>query len=88
MLQIGYRIHIRPEWVVPLVESYGHFFQTIEVKATEKFMKDVYIQSFVAFAKKMGVERLSFQLPNKVFLNEHKVYLTQRSWLLLFFFFF
>ena len=70
MLQIGYRIHIRPEWVVPLVESYGHFFQTMEVKATEKFMKDVYIQSFFAFAKKMGVERLSFQLPNKVFLNE------------------
>lgn len=72
MLQIGYRIQIRPEWVVPLVESYGKYFQTMEVKATEKFMRDVYIQSFIAFAKKMGVQKLAFQLPNKVFMNEEQ----------------
>lgn len=62
MRKIGYRLHIRPEWVVPLIENYGKHFQTLEVKATANFIKDVYVKSFVSFCEKMGVQTLTFHL--------------------------
>lgn len=62
MRKMGYRLYVRPEWVVPLIENYGKHFQTLEVKATANFIKDVYVQSFVDFCEKMGIQTLIFHL--------------------------
>ena len=70
MLSLGYRIQVRPEWVVPLVENYGRYFNVMEVHANEKFMRDVYIKSFNAFCGRVGVKQLAFQLPSKAIIDE------------------
>lgn len=72
MKEAGYRVYFRPEWVIPFVEKYTSFFKVMQVKATQKFMDDVYLQSFASYCQKKGIEKLSFHLPEETLVDENR----------------
>ena len=72
MKNAGYRVYFRPEWVFSFVEKYVSFFRVMQVKATQRFMDDVYLQSFANYCKKKGIEKLSFHLPQDTLFDENR----------------
>lgn len=71
MKDTGYRVFFRPEWGIAFVQKYSSFFKVMQIKATQRFMDDVYLQSFVNFCKRIGIKKLSFHLPEETLMDEN-----------------